>query len=51
MITLTFRPEHGPIVVIATEDEAALRMLAAEALAEAGFTVVGRLTPTMHWQS
>ena len=37
MITLPFRPALGPIVV---EDEAALRTLAAEVLAEAGFTVV-----------
>jgi CheY-like chemotaxis protein len=40
MITLPFRPALGPIVVIVTEDEAAIRTLAAEILAEAGFTVV-----------
>ena len=40
MITLPFRPTPGPIVVIVAEDEAALRTLAGEVLAEAGFTVV-----------
>ena len=40
MITLPFRPALGPIVVVVTEDEAAIRTLAAEVLAEAGFTVV-----------
>jgi hypothetical protein len=49
MITLPFRPALGPIVVVVTEDEAAIRTLADEVLAEAGFTVVEAAhAPTMH---
>jgi two-component system, response regulator PdtaR len=33
-------PGPDPIVIIVTEDESALRMLATEVLAEAGYTVV-----------
>src|SRR5271166_962486 len=40
MFTPSSQPGPGPIVIIVTEDESALRMLATEVLTEAGYTVV-----------
>lgn len=40
MIIPPSNPGPNPIVIIVTEDESALRMLATEVLAEAGYTVV-----------
>ena len=40
MITPSSHPGLDPIVIIVTEDESALRLLATEVLAEAGYTVV-----------
>ena len=40
MIIPSSHPGPDPIVIIVTEDESALRMLATEVLAEAGYTVV-----------
>jgi hypothetical protein len=51
MIIPPSNPGPNPIVIIVTKDESALRMLATEVLAEAGYTVVELLAPTTHLRS